>query len=675
MADLTKRMPAAEPAKRMPGGAAETKRLPEGFAPAAAVSVRPGERIDDQFEVVKPLSDAGGEAEVYLCRDPGAGREVVVKLYRGNFKPKMDIVQKLKGLKHEDIIEVFDFGEWNGRFYEVMEHARGGPVFVPNRSMSEAQVIQIVKEVNNALHFCHSRGIIHRDLKPTNLFYRNPDKTDVVLGDFGISSIMEEGEELHKTTAHHTTHFSAPEQYLNQVHPKTDYYALGITILTLLKGRSPFEGWTNEAVYTAHSVQKVNIPETCSRRLQSLLSGLLTKVIEDRWGYEQVTRWLNGEEVEVRVAKTERHQQPFSVGPGLAAHTLQELAAMLHSNWQHGLGILGRKAEVLCAWVAEENQQLAKEIRESIEQPGLSWDEKLMQVICWLDPGRPYLLAPGYSADTPQELAQQICSNERTWQAGRDQLFSGVIPMWLRYSRFGAFAAAWERHKAEFKERKDQGLDVFVRLLDPDLPPPRITVSPAKLEFGRIAAGQEKSPSLSIANHGRGYLHGKITSEGAPPGLRLSTAELEGNQNQVTVTLRVSATAEPGKQQFGLRLKTNAGESEILIPCTYRVISAAAARAGGGMARLTKALFGAHTRQVARAMISGALLGFFLRFALMLDNPAAWQRRTINFSGQSWETVLQRSLEFGRSAPLHYAAFFLFALFLAGWAWRQAARR
>ncbi|MCG3156476.1 MAG: Serine/threonine-protein kinase PknD [bacterium] len=675
MADLTKRIPAAEPTKRMPGGAAETKRMPEGFTPTAAVSMRPGERINGNYEVVRPLSDAGGEAEVYLCRDLDSGHEVVVKLYRGNFKPKLDIVQKLKGLKHEDIIAVFGFGEWNGRFYEVMEHARGGPVFAPGRSLSEAQVIQIVKEINNALHFCHSRGIIHRDLKPTNLFYRNPEKTDVVLGDFGISSIMEEGEELHKTTAHHSTHFSAPEQYLNQVHPKTDYYALGITILTLLKGRSPFEGWTNEAVYTAHVAQKVKIPETCSPRMQSLLAGLLTKEIDDRWGHEQVTRWLNGEEVEVRRAKTERHEQPFMVGPGLAAQSLQELAEMLHSNWQHGLGILGRKADLLCAWVAEENPQLAKEIREAIEPKGLSWDEKLMQVICWLDPGRPYLLTPGYSASTPQELAQQIYSNERTWQAGRDQLFNGLLPIWLRYSRFGAFAAEWERHKADFKERKDQGLDVFVRLLDPTLPPPQIAVSPAKLEFGKIGAGQEKSLSLAIANPSRGYLHGKITSEGAPTGLRLSTAELEGNQNQVTVTLRVSATAGPGKQQFGLRLKTNAGESEILIPCTYRVISAAAARAGGGTARLAKALFGNHTRQVAQAMIFGALLGLLLRFALMLDNPAAWQRRTGNFTGQSWEAVLQRSLEFGRSAPLHYAAFFLFALFLVGWAWRRAAKK
>ncbi|MDZ7276632.1 MAG: serine/threonine protein kinase [candidate division KSB1 bacterium] len=675
MANLTKRMPAADPTKRMPGGAAETKRMPEGFTPTAAVSMRPGERIDGKYEIVKALSDAGGEAEVYLCHDLSCdGRKVVVKLYRGNFKPKRDVVQQLKGLKHEDIIAVFDFGEWSGRFYEVMEYARGGPVYEPGRSMSEAQVIQIVKEINNALHFCHRRGIIHRDLKPTNLFYRNPDKTDVVLGDFGISSIMEEGEELHKTTAHHTTHFSAPEQYLNQVHPKTDYYALGITILTLLKGRSPFEGWTDEAVYTAHVAKKVDIPASCSPRLQSLLAGLLTKAIDDRWGYEQVTRWLNGEEVEVRPARTERHAQPFLVGPGLSAHTLPELAEMLHHNWQHGLGILGRKADLLCAWVKEEDEQRAREIRAAIEQPELSWDEKLMQVICWLDPGRPYLLAPGYSAATPQELAQQIYSNERTWQAGRDQLFNGLLPIWLR-TRFGVFAAEWERHKADFKEHKDQGLDYFVRLLDRTLPPPQIAVSPAKLDFGKIGAGQEKALSLAIANPGRGYLHGKITSEGAPTGLRLSTAELEGNQNQVTVTLRVSATAGPGKQQCDLRLKTNAGESEILIPCTYRVISAAAARAGGGTARLAKALFGNHTRQVAQAMLFGALLGFLLRLAVMFGNPAVWQRRTMNFAGQSWESVMQRSFEFGRSAPVHYVAFLLFALFLAGWAWRRAARK
>jgi len=667
MADLT---------KRMPGGAPATKRMPENFVATPALSLRPGEFIDDQrYEIIQALSDRGGEAEVYLCRDHGEnGREVVVKLYHSNFKPKHDILAKLKGSKHPDIIAIFDFGEWNGRFYEVMEYARGGPVYQAGKTMTEEQLIKIVREIDNALHFCHSKDIIHRDLKPTNLFYRDSDKTDVVLGDFGISSLMTADEEIHKTTGHRTSEYAAPEQFENLVVSKTDYYALGMTILTLLKGSSPLSGYTEPAMLQAHMFRKIPIPTDCSPRLQQLLRGLLTKEIEDRWGHEQVSRWLNGEEVEVRESKAVRHLSSFLLGPGVEANSLTELAQKLQENWQHGLETLGRDAERLCNWVAEENRQIAEKIQDAINDRKISKDERLLKVICWLDPERPYLLLPGYRAETPQQLAQQIYTNEHTWQAGRQQLFNGLIPTWLCYSRFGEYARPWEEHKAEFKERQDEGLDFLLRLLDPNLPSPALQVSPAKLDFGKLAAGGEKALTLTLANPGAGYLFGKIKTEGAPAGFRLSQESFNGNQVSLTATLQVDRTVAPEKYEFTLHVNFNGGMSRLLV-CKYRVVSAAAARAGGGLAKVGRALVSKPVRQTALAMVFGALLGMALRFALMLNNPTIWQRRTVNFTGQSWPEIWDRGLELGRYAPIHYAAFFLFALFLLGWARRRAAQK
>jgi len=702
MADETKRMPGAAPTLRMPGGAAPTKRMSESAEPGLATDVRAGEWIDERYEVMKLLSAKGGEATVYFCRDHHANnREVVVKLYKPQFRPKREIVARLKGLEHEDIIKVFAFAEWGGRFYEVMEYARGGCVYEPGQRLDENKITAILREINNALRFCHEHNIVHRDLKPTNFFYRNADKTDVVLGDFGISSIMEEGEELRATTGHKTPEFSAPELFRGKVHIKTDYYALGITLLALAKGQSPFAGWTDEAIMDAHTFSRVQIPDSFSPRFRQLLRGLLTNAIDDRWGYEQVSRWLKGEEVEVRgeakAQEAKRRENAFLVGPGLAAYSLQELAGMLHEHWDRGKEVIGRKAALLISWVAEENKAHAEGIKDTIEKRGLSIEERLMEVICWLDPARPYLLLPGYSARTPQELAEQIDRNERNWSAGREQLYSGLIPAWLRNSRFGNFATEWDKRKAAFKNQ-DQGLEDFLHLLKADLPHPQITVAPSHLDFKKIAPGQEKVLSISVVNRGRGYLHGSIDPEGVSFQIKLSTHQIEGNNNQITVTVRTTETIDTGKHDFKLHLKTNAANGALEIPCRFSVpygVGGKVAAGAGGVFRaiwsgiaaffhgIGKLLIGtgaiakkagemtanARLRRIMAGAIFGAIIAAAMRASLIYNHPAALERRTIKISGTSWETLAQRFVEFGASAPIQYAGFLLLSIYLFFWMW------
>jgi hypothetical protein len=704
MADETKRMPGAAPTMRMPSGdAAPTKRMAERAETGLATEVRVGEWIDERYEVLQLLSTKGGEATVYLCRDHEAnGREVVVKLYKAHFRPKREIVARLKGLKHEDIIQVFDFAEWGGRFYEVMEYARGGCVYAPGQRLDENKITEILHEINNALHFCHTHNIVHRDLKPTNFFYRNADKTDVVLGDFGISSIMEEGEELHATTASRTTDFAAPEVFHNKVNPKTDYYALGITILTLLKGQSPFQGWSEAMIIEANAYGKVPIPDSCSPRFQQLLTGLLTKTTDDRWGYEQMSRWLAGESVEVQLRKTQKRERPFLVGPGLEAYSLRDLAEMMHEHWERGREIIGRKASVLIGWVAEEDKDRAEEIRDAIEQRGISIDERLMQVLCWLDPARPYLLLPGYSARTPQELAEQIDQNERNWSAGREQLYSGLIPAWLRNSRFSNFATEWDKRKAAFKNQ-DQGLEDFLHLLKADLPHPTIEVSPRHLDFKKIVSGQEKVLSISVENRGRGYLYGSIDPEGVSFQVKLSTHQIEGNNNQITVTVKTAETIDTGKHDFKLYLKTNADNRSLEIPCSFSVpygVGSKVVAGAGGLLRaiwsgiaaffggIGKLLIGtgefakkagemtanARLRRLMTGAIFGAVIAAALRASVIYNNPAALERRTLNVTGQSWETLTQRFVEFGAAAPIQYAGFLLVAIYLFFWTWRRTKK-
>ena len=55
----------------------------------------------------------------------------------------------------------------------------------------EDEFRRIALQCAAALEYCHNNNIIHKDIKPSNFFFRDKNKTEVVLGDFGISSVLE----------------------------------------------------------------------------------------------------------------------------------------------------------------------------------------------------------------------------------------------------------------------------------------------------------------------------------------------------------------------------------------------------------------------------------------------------------------------------------------------------
>jgi serine/threonine protein kinase len=54
--------------------------------------------------------------------------------------------------------------------------------------VEEAEARSWLAEIINGLHYLHGQGIIHRDIKPNNVFFRKPNKEDLVIGDFGVKS-------------------------------------------------------------------------------------------------------------------------------------------------------------------------------------------------------------------------------------------------------------------------------------------------------------------------------------------------------------------------------------------------------------------------------------------------------------------------------------------------------
>lgn len=250
--------------------------------------------IDNRYSIKKRLQDkVGGEADVFLGTDENNGEEIVIKIYHHGIKPKVAILEKILALSIEGIIGLYNFGEVDGRFYEIQQFAAGGTLnaILP---ISEKQLRQALPILSNALKLLHEAGIVHRDIKPENIMFLDREKKKIVFGDFGISTLFDETDlSVRKTKAARTLGYAAPEAYSTFAARESDFYSLGITILEATTGVNPFAGLTEEQVMLKTMTGRIEIPKSLSIETQKLIAGLLLKERELRFGHDEIQRYLN----------------------------------------------------------------------------------------------------------------------------------------------------------------------------------------------------------------------------------------------------------------------------------------------------------------------------------------------------------------------------------------------
>lgn len=218
------------------------------------------QRFRDRYEILKILG-RGGFGVTFLARDAGLPGEplcVIKQLCpkvndpaalsraRQRFEQEAKTLGKLGN--HAQIPLLLDYFEVDGEFYLVQEFIRGFTLAKEVRRggvFSEAQVKQMLWEFLPLLQYIHDRHVIHRDIKPTNLI-RCKDDGRLVLIDFGavketISKVDESGFKHSTTQFVGTVGFAPPEQLASRPVYSSDIYALGVTCLYLLSGKSPLE--------------------------------------------------------------------------------------------------------------------------------------------------------------------------------------------------------------------------------------------------------------------------------------------------------------------------------------------------------------------------------------------------------------------------------------------------
>ena len=376
------------------------------------------------YRSIKCLSDNSGEAQVFLVE--GSEGQRVLKIYYPNFTIKRTLMRIILNINMEMIVRIDDYGntyvDGKNRDYELMEYLRGGTLMNYDLNGDFNQFRRIALQAAAALACCHNNNVIHKDIKPSNFFFRDTDHKEVVLGDFGISSVMGGDERLHRTTQARTPVYAAPEMYNDvidgevEITPSVDYYSLGITLMTLWLGENPLS--QNERVMMRKKnegrLPRINeLPD----RVKMIVQGLTAVNPQTRWGYEQVERWFLGEDVEVDISSPMLKYRSFVVDPdrNLIADNVHELIPLLVDNERLAFSYLynGR----IASWLEQcGNVKLSSAVKDIVVNRYPA-DQRagLMAAVYVMEPTYPYKDVRGNLCDDVHSAAISVLSYQEDY--------------------------------------------------------------------------------------------------------------------------------------------------------------------------------------------------------------------------------------------------------------------
>jgi serine/threonine protein kinase len=202
------------------------------------------------YEILDVLG-AGVRGIVYKARHLALNRIVALKMIAspGHFDAARLArlraeVEAVARLQHPHIVEICDFGEYQGEPYLAKEYVEGGSLAdgLTGPMKPAEQTAALVETLARAVHHAHQQGIVHGGLKPSEVLL-GADGTAKISG-FGLTQVLR--DELPRTGLKQAypalSNYLAPEQAEDReegLSPATDVYALGAILYELLSGRPP----------------------------------------------------------------------------------------------------------------------------------------------------------------------------------------------------------------------------------------------------------------------------------------------------------------------------------------------------------------------------------------------------------------------------------------------------
>jgi serine/threonine-protein kinase len=275
------------------------------------------------YQLISKLGK-GAMATVYKARQNSLDRIVAVKVLPKKLSENPEFVDRFykegkaaARLAHNNIVQAIDVGSTiDGFHYFVMEYVEGmtlydimqPPPVGEGRTFSEAEALDIMIQMADALAHAHQRNLIHRDVKPKNILLTRDGVAK--LTDLGLARAMDDKEaaESEAGKAYGTPYYISPEQIRGDVDIdyRADIYSLGATMYHLVTGKPPFDGETPSAVMHKHLKQ----PLTPADHVNTALSAGVGEIIDVAMAKNREERYQSTEDMLEDLRAVRRGEPP-----------------------------------------------------------------------------------------------------------------------------------------------------------------------------------------------------------------------------------------------------------------------------------------------------------------------------------------------------------------------------
>ena len=244
------------------------------------------QRLGGVYRVERELG-GGAMSRVFLAEEIELGRRVVLKvlppdlsegLSEERFRREVQVAAKLQ---HPHIVPLLTAGRAGPTLYYVMPFVEGETLrerLAREGVLPVVDVIQLLRDVAEALAYAHRSGIVHRDVKPENILITN---SHALIADFGIAKAISDGLDAPHITAAGvalgTPTYMSPEQAAGDrnIDTRADLYAVGVVGYEMLTGRPPFARSSPYEMLAAHIADD---PDPVARH-RADTSGPLARVV------------------------------------------------------------------------------------------------------------------------------------------------------------------------------------------------------------------------------------------------------------------------------------------------------------------------------------------------------------------------------------------------------------
>lgn len=334
---------------------------------------------------------------------------------------------------------------------------------------SEQEVIFWILQLLEGLDYAHSKDVVHRDVKPSNVMLLPDGKTIKVL-DLGIAKIGGQGTATQRGARGVSPGFSPPEQYAQagQTASFSDVYAVGATLYYLLTHQAPLEAPSRI------SGQSLTSP----RQLNSKISRNVEAVILQSMAMDKAARFQTAGEMKLALQGKSAVQMQACPNCGKSMKTTAKF----------------------CPHCGHSSDPL-----EFIK-----------------------------ARVTVQSIPTLVKTCDSHWQEAVSYLATGTIEKWLQGQAMdGArLLQALQSARAQYPKDPNAQLESLLQVADPRRVPPQLQVQPAQPGSVTLEQGASHTIGLTIANAGKGYLFGSVTTSDPWLTVRPNTFQSMGGKAQ-----------------------------------------------------------------------------------------------------------------------------------------------